>query len=168
MLPVPPAASATTKTPPRGPAQPLTTRTGARSMACTSGSTVRPHEPLRPPPPRRHRLCRCCCRCRREAFEALYDVEPWAAAPRHKYQSQTHDCRTVMDPRQTHTQARRNPSSAGKHGREQVQHATHMPPGIQCPPSRASRAEEKGAPAALHISPTLTSCASSHYFATAT
>ena len=39
-----------------------------------------------------------CCRCRRCAIEAQIEVEEaWAAAPRHKYQPQTHDCRTVVD-----------------------------------------------------------------------
>ena len=29
-------------------------------------------------------------------IEAPIEVKPWAAAPRHKYQPQTHDCRTVV------------------------------------------------------------------------
>ena len=59
---------------------------------------------------------RCCCCCRRRwrrwRNEAPNDVEPWATAPRHKFQPQTHDCRTVWDPRWPHALDCHNPSSA--------------------------------------------------------
>ena len=51
-------------------------------------------------------------RLRRWPNETPIDVEPWAAAPRHKFQPQTHDCRTVWDPRWPHALDCHNPSSA--------------------------------------------------------
>jgi hypothetical protein len=97
-----------------------------------------------PPPPLRRRRCCCCrCRCCRWPVEAPIDVEQWAAAPRHKYQPQTHDCRTVRvwDPRRPHPPARHNPSLASNHGREQPQHAIHRRSGLPSRPSSTSRAE---------------------------
>ena len=101
-LPLPPIAPATSRTPLRGSAQARTARTGACITACTKGRAWRGHGPLPPPPPRRHCCCCCRCRCRRWPMKAPIEVEPWAAAPRHKCQAQTHDCRTVMDPRRLH------------------------------------------------------------------
>jgi hypothetical protein len=66
------------------------------TVLAQTGSAARPHAPLPPPPPRRRRRCCCCCHRRRLPIEAQIEVEPWAAAPRHKYQPQTHDCRTVV------------------------------------------------------------------------
>jgi hypothetical protein len=112
---------------------------GRCSMACTSGHTRHCRR-------RRHAAAAAAAAAAVAAdpcsIETSIQVEPWAAAPRLKYQPQTHNCRTVVGLRVLHAPARHNPSGAGKHGREQPRHAAHRPPDIQCRPSRASRADE--------------------------
>ena len=110
-------------------------------MAHTKGSAARPHWPLLPPPLRRRRRRCCCCRCRRWQMEAPI-LNHGLPPPDTNTNLRPMSAGQSWDPRRPHAPAHHNPSGASKHGREQPQHAAHMPPGHASRSSNTSRAKE--------------------------